>query len=1307
MISSNLFSLSAKKVVLFAIVVCVAAISAILLSYTQIASAASISSVKSGNWSDISTWSTGSVPTTGDSVAISTGHTVVYDAQSDAVLAGVEIMGTLPFSRAVNTRLKTSDNIMVMAGGFLDMGTEASPIPKEVKSEVVFVLPPGYRMQGATPPDNMGFIQGDTGLWAMSGSRWEVSGAPINRTWVKLDADASKGATTITVENDVTDWQVGGSILITQTSNPVQTDSNSFTNENEVRVIASIAKGAGTQTILTLDRPLSFFHKGSDKEKGEVGLLSRNVSFTTDIIGLDETTLESNAQSSLNGREFAHTMLMNGARGDVRYAEFKYMGNFRALSRYPIHFHVMGDTSRGMIVRGNSVWQSGNRAYVMHESNGVLIDDNISYNTVSSPYFIELTIAPDATPSCDSQDMYVQFAPHDNVFSHNLGAVTVAVDTWNSLAGAPSDAGIFWADQKTGQAYIGNVAVGAQARNAAETGRSAGFQFDELCDAPTPSGTSDLILRANEAHSNKENGFLTWCGNCAVKDAVDFHLWRNGYRGFWWASYTNPIKLYNSRFFENGIEAILQWSVHTFHQDNEYIGGSKPSWATKQAGINFNSYVAPSSPDWPGRFIRDTFSNNTYDLMQDHREVTDTCGGPGDPRFSNPINEKGCQMDISEFLGVTFGGSENKIDFGISQNNNPFWRFVDAVGVGSLPSDFYLIRPDHAERKGLIPQQLYVEGKTEYVAGPNALMTKAEDLPSAVTFSGFTNQVPGPAYSFTLSNTKPDYPPVVSLIAAISGNTATLQANATDDKGVTKVEFWHDEKLVSTDTSAPFEATVDLSNTKRKYAYFYAKAYDGYGYTPVVAPGQPYIQASFSNIAQIGPEQMPKSDVARAVASLAITPSLAIVSPGSTAQFSIIAKDQLGDPITVQPNWSVNGGGTINQGGTFQAGSSASANVYTITAQSGSISATAKVIAANNLARGKVSTASSAAQSGSLSLITDGDKDTSKYVEIGRGGVQSAQTDLGDLYDLGLIKLWHYYGGARSYHDVILQLSEDGAVWTTVFNNDTDNSAKQGIGTDAEYTETADGKSVVLPLPIKARYIRAWVNGSTANTGNHFVELEAYGAPVSATPSPTPTPVPTPTPAPTPTAIPTPVPTPTFSPPIAIAPEISKLSIAHIFLDRPSKVVFEGSALELGRDFHLRLKLEGTSTIALDITSQPKTTTELEVDFATQNISLLALGRYEIELERAMDGAKAVSVKKIVITKLGDIWSSGATPATEEKRDGKIDIQDISRLLTFFGNTVGLSTDPQADADVNGPGGLPDSKVDIYDVNKMMANWSR
>ncbi|MCH8031594.1 MAG: G8 domain-containing protein, partial [Bacteroidetes bacterium] len=146
--------------------------------------------------------------------------TVVYDVFSDAVLGGVVIDGILKISRTVTTRLKTNANIVVNGGGFLDMGTESDSIPKTVNTDIIFVLPQGKSFAGnaadGTPID----IDNDTGLWTMSNGKWELHGAPILRTWSKIAADVQTGAIEIIVENDVTDWHIGGTVVITQTSNP-------------------------------------------------------------------------------------------------------------------------------------------------------------------------------------------------------------------------------------------------------------------------------------------------------------------------------------------------------------------------------------------------------------------------------------------------------------------------------------------------------------------------------------------------------------------------------------------------------------------------------------------------------------------------------------------------------------------------------------------------------------------------------------------------------------------------------------------------------------------------------------------------------------------------------------------------------------------------------------------------------------------------------------------------------------------------------------------------------------------------------
>src|SRR5437868_5709299 len=64
-----------------------------------------IRSARSGPWSVAATWARGKVPGTGARVLIRPGHTVMYDAESDAALRTVQIGGTLTFARHCDTLL--------------------------------------------------------------------------------------------------------------------------------------------------------------------------------------------------------------------------------------------------------------------------------------------------------------------------------------------------------------------------------------------------------------------------------------------------------------------------------------------------------------------------------------------------------------------------------------------------------------------------------------------------------------------------------------------------------------------------------------------------------------------------------------------------------------------------------------------------------------------------------------------------------------------------------------------------------------------------------------------------------------------------------------------------------------------------------------------------------------------------------------------------------------------------------------------------------------------------------------------------
>ena len=146
----------------------------------------------------------------------------------------------------------------------------------------------------------------------------------------------------------------------------------------------------------------------------------------------------------------------------------------------------------------------------------------------------------------------------------------------------------------------------------------------------------------------------------------------------------------------------------------------------------------------------------------------------------------------------------------------------------------------------------------------------------------------------------------------------------------------------------------------------------------------------------------------------------------------------------------------------------------------------------------KITSSDSAPVIGELDMINDGEKAGGDgfFVELGPTP-QWIQVDLGASHPLSAILVWHYHSQARVYRDVVVQVSDDANFKTgvtTVFNNDHDNSAKLGAGTDKEYIEVAEGR-LIDPKGAKGRYVRFYSNGNTTNDLSHYVEVEVYGLP--------------------------------------------------------------------------------------------------------------------------------------------------------------------------------------------------------------------
>lgn len=85
-------------------------------------------------------------------------------------------------------------------------------------------------------------------------------------------------------------------------------------------------------------------------------------------------------------------------------------------------------------------------------------------------------------------------------------------------------------------------------------------------------------------------------------------------------------------------------------------------------------------------------------------------------------------------------------------------------------------------------------------------------------------------------------------------------------------------------------------------------------------------------------------------------------------------------------------------------------------------------------------------------VATDGAYDnTDAYLYVGTGN-QTFTIDLGSIYKLDYIKVWHYYGDGRTFHDVVVSASIDGVDYDVLFDSNV----------DGEYAETPNGKTIYI-----------------------------------------------------------------------------------------------------------------------------------------------------------------------------------------------------------------------------------------------------
>jgi uncharacterized protein YuzE len=153
---------------------------------------------------------------------------------------------------------------------------------------------------------------------------------------------------------------------------------------------------------------------------------------------------------------------------------------------------------------------------------------------------------------------------------------------------------------------------------------------------------------------------------------------------------------------------------------------------------------------------------------------------------------------------------------------------------------------------------------------------------------------------------------------------------------------------------------------------------------------------------------------------------------------------------------------------------------------------------ANLALKKKVTSSDKSPITGTLDLVTDGDKEATEtsVVELHRK-TQYVQIDLDKPGKIWAFLIWHAHNTPAIYRDVVVQTSDDPDFIqnvNTIFNNDQDNTSGLGIGKDREYFESHEGK-YINANGATGRYVRLYSKGSTDSALNCYTEIEVWGLP--------------------------------------------------------------------------------------------------------------------------------------------------------------------------------------------------------------------
>jgi|CXWL01.1.fsa_nt_gi predicted metal-binding protein len=461
--------------------------------------AASIRSNNTGGglWSLTGTWASGTVPTSIDTVTIRSGDTVTIDITT-ATASTTTIAGTLSFSRISNSSFTmVRGSMTVTAGGTLDMGTEASPIPASVYAHLILA-------RGGTAAQY--------GLTVSNGGNFSVRGA--TKTPYGFATQSITGAkTSLTISaSSATGWANGDRITIGPAADGIY--GPTATDERTISISGTDPLTLSWSGALTDDRALT------STTPIIVGNLTRNVlirSSGTVVVNPNGT-----AAYFSNLAQYTTSFLL-------RYGEVAYLAD----DGVDINGLTFGTSARGSI-SSSTIRHSARGLWLNGSSGSTIAYNNLWGATAAGLYF---TASPD-------NDII-----GNQIFGSNEGI------SQNAVSG--SDRNLILGNYSHSHTYAGlyssqmhNTRIGENwFFNNAGTGGTPGLYIEGFSNHSVwgnrsyansssglvffNSGVTGTVLAQNEFYGNTSDGIhiQTFYSNFSTITIVGGHSYANGASG--------------------------------------------------------------------------------------------------------------------------------------------------------------------------------------------------------------------------------------------------------------------------------------------------------------------------------------------------------------------------------------------------------------------------------------------------------------------------------------------------------------------------------------------------------------------------------------------------------------------------------------------------------------------------------------------------------------------------------------------------------------------------------------------------------